>query len=130
MAVVDELVEEFLRESFEHLECFQADLATFRDAGPGADDLQRMFRAVHTVKGVCGFLGFTRLEAVTVTGENLVGKVRDGGRMLDADVFDALDRLAEVMREILQHIGSTGEEAAGDDSILIARMADLALTAS
>ena len=33
---------------------------------------------MHTIKGTCGFLGLTRLEAVAHAGENVLGRYRDG----------------------------------------------------
>lgn len=129
MAVVDEFVEEFLKESFEHLERFELDLSTYRSTEAGDEDLQRMFRAIHTVKGVCGFLGFARLETVTTAGEALMGGVRDGERNLDADVLDVLTELAVVIRGILERIGTTAEEPAGDDRDLIERMSCVQMSA-
>jgi two-component system chemotaxis sensor kinase CheA len=122
MAEVDEFVVEFLKESFEHLDCFDADLLMCRSAAASEGDVQRMFRAIHTIKGVCGFLGFSRLEAVTTPGEGVIGKVRDGERALDTETLDALVALAVVVREIMDNIAVTGDEPAGDDAALLARL--------
>ena len=37
-----------------------------------------IFRAVHTIKGTTGFLGFGRLEKLAHAGESLLGALRDG----------------------------------------------------
>jgi two-component system chemotaxis sensor kinase CheA len=125
MPDVDEFVEEFLKEGFDHLSRFELDLVTYRATAPSAEDVQRMFRAVHTVKGVCGFLGFSRLEAITLAGEAVIGKVRDGQRSLDGPVLDALADLTVEMRTIMDHIGATGDEPVGDDTGLLGHLSDL-----
>jgi two-component system, chemotaxis family, sensor kinase CheA len=130
MPVVDEFVEEFLKEGLDHLSAFEVDVVAYRSAEAATDDIQRMFRAVHTVKGVCGFLGFGRLETITMAGEAVIGKIRDGQRALDLTVLDALAELAETMRVIMEHIGNTGEEPEGDDAALLGRLYSLQATAA
>ena len=54
----DDIVKEFLIESYEGLDQLDRDLVTLEHSQTDADLLARIFRCVHTVKGTCGFLGF------------------------------------------------------------------------
>ena len=74
---VDDIVKEFLVESYEGLDQLDRDLVTLEHAGTDKELLARIFRCVHTVKGTCGFLGFSKLESVTHVGESLLSKLRD-----------------------------------------------------
>ncbi|HCP46076.1 MAG TPA: chemotaxis protein CheA, partial [Deltaproteobacteria bacterium] len=78
MGEFDEIIGEFLAESHEGLEQIASDLLILEKAPGDKDVLDRIFRAVHTIKGTCGFLEFKKLESLTHAGENLLNKMRDG----------------------------------------------------
>ena len=75
---MDDIVKEFLVESPEGLDRLDRDLVELEQGPRDQELLAGIFRCVHTVKGTCGFLGFTRLEAVSHVGENLRSLLRDG----------------------------------------------------
>src|SRR5271157_5750711 len=61
---MEEIVKEFLAESAEGLDLLERDLVELeRDPG-SRERLDEMFRAVHTIKGSSGMLGYPRLESV------------------------------------------------------------------
>ncbi len=119
---MDDLTREFLVESQEGLDRMERCL-TELEARPGdAELVAEIFRAVHTIKGTTGFLGFRRLEKLAHAGENLLGQVRDGRVEARPTVIGALLELLDGLRVILKLIEAEGAEAAGDDSALIARL--------
>jgi two-component system chemotaxis sensor kinase CheA len=75
---VDEIVKEFLVESYESLDRLDRDLVALEKDPHEKETLGNIFRTIHTVKGGSGFLGFGKLEAVAHVGENLLSKLRDG----------------------------------------------------
>ncbi|HEU4724166.1 MAG TPA: chemotaxis protein CheW [Candidatus Eisenbacteria bacterium] len=123
MGTMDEgILREFLSESLENAERVEQELVAL-EREPG--DLKRiavLFRAVHSIKGTCGFFGFTKLAAVTHAGENLLGRLRSGERAHTPEIANALLALVDAVRTILARIESTQEE--GDDAFepLIARL--------
>src|ERR1700723_4113195 len=93
-----------------------------------AELLGEIFRAVHTIKGTTGFLGFDRLEKLAHAGEHLLGSLRDGRLAVTSDLISGLLRLMDGLRAILALIDETGSEGtrAGDeDGELIAELAML-----
>ncbi|MGD0811618.1 MAG: Hpt domain-containing protein, partial [Acidimicrobiales bacterium] len=82
---MDEVVQEFLVESLENLDELDNDLVRLEKDPASRELLSSVFRAVHTIKGTTGFLGFHRLEQVAHQAENLLSKLRDGALQLDAD---------------------------------------------
>jgi two-component system, chemotaxis family, sensor kinase CheA len=78
------------------------------------DVLASIFRAIHTIKGTCGFLGLRRLERVTHVGENLLSKLRDGELQVDADIATALLATVDAVRGMLAAIESTGSDGEED----------------
>ncbi|MCA8958000.1 MAG: Hpt domain-containing protein, partial [Planctomycetes bacterium] len=68
---MDEVVAEFLVESGELLDQLDLDFIALENDASNTATLASVFRAIHTIKGTCGFLGFSKLESVTHIGENL-----------------------------------------------------------
>ena len=90
--------------------------------------LGEIFRAVHTIKGTTGFLGFSRLEKLAHAGETLLGSLRDGRLKADTSLVGGLLQLMDGVRAILRLIETTGEEGspfADQDERLIALMHEL-----
>ena len=73
-----DIVRDFLVESYENLDQLDRDLVALEQQPRSAERLSSIFRTLHTLKGTCGFLGFSKLEAVAHVGENLLSRLRDG----------------------------------------------------
>jgi two-component system chemotaxis sensor kinase CheA len=121
----DELVKEFLVECHENLDQLDQDLVTLEADPTNPEMLSRIFRAVHTIKGSCGFLGYSKLEWVTHAGENLLSRMREGELQLSAEVTTALLSLVDAVRSILDSIESTASEGDADYEPLIATLTRL-----
>lgn len=121
---MDEIVHEFLIESYENLDQLDQDLVALESDPSSRMLLSSIFRTVHTIKGTSGFLGFGNLERVSHVGESLLSELRDGERLMDPHVADVLLALVDTLRAILARV----EAGAGDDhdvDPMIARIAAL-----
>ena len=76
----EEMIREFLVESHENLSRLDQDLVELEKHPHDADLLSSIFRTIHTIKGACGFLAFSILEAITHQAETLLSQLRDGQR--------------------------------------------------
>ncbi len=122
---MDEVVEEFLVESYENLDRIDADLLAL-EAEPGRPDLlASVFRGIHTIKGTCGFLGYGKLEQVAHAGESLLSKLRDGELHLNADLTSALLRMVDAVRLMLASVEANGTDGDGNWSELLAALEEL-----
>ena len=83
---MDEITEEFLAESLESVDQLDRDLVALEAAPNEKDILSRIFRVLHTIKGTCGFLGFSKLERVTHAGESLLSRLRDGELSVNEEI--------------------------------------------
>lgn len=119
---MDDIVNDFLIESHEGLDQLDRDLIALEHSPTDRDLLSRIFRCVHTIKGTCGFLAFSKLESVTHVGENLLVKLRDGELASTPQITSALLALVDAIREMLASIESNGGEGDGDYSSLVARL--------
>jgi two-component system, chemotaxis family, sensor kinase CheA len=112
---VDNLTREFLIESGEGVDCMERCLNEMQAGTCDAECLAQIFRAVHTIKGTVGFMGFPRLEKLAHVGEHLLSLLRDGKRSIDDRVIDALTQLMDRLRVVLQLIETTEAEGRRDD---------------
>ena len=121
----DDIVKEFLVESYENLDRLDRDLITLEKNPSDREVLASVFRTIHTIKGTSGFLAFDKLGAVAHAGESLLGRLRDGELVLDPEITTALLATVDAVRQILASIEATGVEGERDDSELIARLTRL-----
>ncbi len=117
--LVDDLIKEFLAESNEGLERMDSELVKL-EADPGsAELLASIFRAIHTIKGTCGFLGFEKLGKVAHAGENVLSKMRDGQLALTPAITSVLLQMVDAIRAMLTEIANSGSDGDGDYTVLI-----------
>ena len=121
----NEIVQEFLVESYENLDRLDRELVSLEKAPGDAETLGSIFRTIHTIKGTCGFLGFSKLEAVAHVGENLLSKLRDGVLQLNPELTTALLAMVDAVRQMLASIEASGQEGERDDAALIAKLTAL-----
>ena len=123
---MDDLLREFLTETGEHLDVVDAELVRFERDPNNETILRNIFRLVHTIKGTCGFLGLSRLEALAHAAETLMGKFRDGMPVTSEAVTLILATLDRI-KQILAELERTAAEPEGGDGDLIENLETLTL---
>jgi len=110
----NEVIQDFLVESYENLDRLDRDLVGLEKNPHDKDALAGVFRTIHTIKGTCGFLGFNKLEKVAHVGENLLTKLRDGALILNPEITTALLSMVDAVRQMLKEIQDTGQDGTQD----------------
>lgn len=126
MSEMDEIIREFLVESTEALDRMDRDLVELEKNQDSRELLASIFRAIHTIKGTSGVLGFTKLESVAHVGENLLSLMRDGKLKPHAEITSAVLAMGDKLRTLLADIEATGQEGGSDCAEIIARVSRLA----
>jgi two-component system chemotaxis sensor kinase CheA len=120
--VDDELIGAFLEESEENLNQLDLDLVTL-EANPNDPELLgRIFRTMHTIKGTCGFLAFSNLEALAHAGEDVLAALRDDRIALDGPLTTTLLRLVDDVRGVLATVAATGTEGNAEHTQMISEL--------
>ncbi len=122
MNEMDDVIREFLVESFENLDQLDRDFVTLEKNPRDQERLASVFRTIHTIKGTCGFFEFARLGALTHAGENLLSQLREDKLLLTPEITSTLLALVDAVRRSLAHIEQTGGEDATDHAPLIAAL--------
>jgi two-component system chemotaxis sensor kinase CheA len=119
------IIGEFLTESYENLDQLDQHLVDL-EANPGEKNLlASIFRTIHTIKGTCGFLGFSKLESIAHVGENLLSKLRDGDLSMTPEIAHSLLTMVDAVREILSNIEKDRSEGDVDYSDLVSLIENL-----
>lgn len=120
---MDGLLREFVGETLELTEEVAGDLVTWEEAPDDRAALDRIFRAIHTIKGSSSFLDLPRIGRIAHAAEDYLAACRDRGVVAGhAGVSAVLAAVAE-LRAITAHLASDGTEGAGDDTALLQRLA-------
>jgi len=122
---MDAIINEFIIESYENLDQLDQDLVGLEQNPGEVSILSSIFRTIHTIKGTCGFIGFSKLESVAHVGENLLSKLRDGELTLNPPITSALLAMVDAIRQMLSCIEESQNEGDVDYSELIETLTTL-----
>jgi len=111
---MEEIVKEFLAESAEGLDRLDRNLVELERDPKSHERLGEIFRAVHTIKGSSGMLGYPKLESLAHVGESLLSGLRDGKLALHPALISGLLAMVDALRGLLNAIERTGGEGDGD----------------
>ena len=119
---MDEIVQEFLVESYEALDRLDQDLLALERDPSSKETLASIFRVMHTIKGTCGFLGFAKLERVAHAAESLLGALRDGSLAVSPPIASSLLSTGDALRQMLGQIEATKTDGEEDYLHLVATL--------
>ncbi|MEZ0495564.1 chemotaxis protein CheA [Sphingomonas sp. IW22] len=119
---MDDLLQEFIAETRETAEALAGEIVAWEAAPDDRARLDAIFRFVHTVKGSCGFLDLPRLERLAHAAEDTLAQVRDGRRVPDARLVNAVLAIVDRIGEIVDAIDSGTSLDDGSDDLLIAAL--------
>jgi two-component system chemotaxis sensor kinase CheA len=100
----DALIQEFLVESSELVEHVVQDLVVLESAPTDPETLNRIFRALHTIKGTSGFLGFEEMVRLSHRAEDVLNDLRKGAYVAGPAIVDLLLKVVDVLRSMLEDI--------------------------
>lgn len=101
-----EMLQMFLEESQEHLSGLEPDLLELEKTkdNPEQELINRIFRAVHSLKGSAGFFGFDTITKISHAMENLLSMVRDGKLKPTSEMIttllDGTDKLVMMINDV------------------------------
>ncbi len=104
---LDDVFQTFLAESREMLEEMERYLLEIEAGAQDSEQLNALFRCVHTIKGSAGLFALDHVVAFTHVVENVLDRLRDGEIALDRE-------LAALLLESRDHIALLIDSDAGD----------------
>ena len=117
-----EILQDFLVESFELVEKLDEDLVELENTPEDLELLNGIFRVAHTVKGASSFLNFDVLTHLTHHMEDVLNKARHAELILTPDIMDVVLESIDLMKALLNTIRDTSADAGIDVSACVARL--------
>jgi chemosensory pili system protein ChpA (sensor histidine kinase/response regulator) len=120
-----EILEFFVPEAEEHLAVVTECLLSL-EANPGPEQIHRLFRAMHTVKGSAAQVGLQRIARVAHRAEDLIGRLRDGLLRPSAQIIDICLESVDTLKKFLYRQWPDDTTMQSSVKSLLARIATLA----
>ena len=117
-----EILQDFLVESFELVEKLDEDLVELEANPEDLELLNGIFRVAHTVKGASSFLNFDVLTHLTHHMEDVLNKARHGELAITPDVMDVVLESIDLMKALLEIIRDTSSDSGIDVSECVIRL--------
>ena len=99
----DPLVTEFLEESLDSLTELDERIAALSDSQDLVNDVNEIFRPVHSIKGASSFFKLTGMMSLAHKLETLLDELRKFERQMSKDISDTLNKGFFVLREVVQN---------------------------
>jgi len=112
----------FFEESFENVDAMEAALLDLNVGEVDKEQINSIFRAVHSIKGGAGIFKFEGIIAFTHTAETLLDEMRNEKHVVNQDIIDLLLRSVDVIRMMLSHLQDGVEQ---DESEILACQTEL-----
>lgn len=101
MGEFSDLIPEFVEESLEHLKNIEEDIIIIEQGTADNELINRVFRAVHSIKGGSSFLGLKNIEHLSHKMEDIFNLVRnndlDFTSRISSNVLKSVDKLREML---------------------------------
>ena len=95
-----EILEFFVPEAEEHLQVV-TDCLLSLETNPSPEQIHRLLRAMHTVKGSAAQVGLQRISRVAHRAEDLIGRLRDGALRPSAEIIDICLESVDALKKFL-----------------------------
>ena len=118
-------LELFIDETQEHLQSLNEHILELEKEPEDTDTINEIFRAAHTLKGMAGTMGYTRMQRLTHDLENVFQEIRNGNMKANAKLIDILFRGLDALEGYLEIISTTGSEGTEDNEDIIKDLDEL-----
>jgi two-component system chemotaxis sensor kinase CheA len=102
---------QFVQESCELVDTFEEALLAAETDADRAENIQQAFRAIHSFKGNCGFLGYADMQVLAHRMEEVLDSIREGRTSAEPSVFGGLLALVDKLRVALRDVSEGGTGA-------------------
>ncbi len=109
----------FLDEAREHLQNLSDEIMKLEQEPDNMDSVNEIFRAAHSLKGMAGTMGYTRMQTLTHDMENVFSEVRNGTFKVQQGIIDILFKSLDALEEYVNNIQQTSDEGTNDNQDII-----------
>ncbi len=119
---MNQYLELFIEESNEHLQSMNQVLLDLENDMSNIEYINEIFRVAHTIKGMSGTMGYSKLADLTHEMENVLHKVRNNELVIDQTIIDILFECFDELGKHILFIEDNGYEEDDENKSLVERL--------
>ena len=100
----------FIEEAKEHVQSLNECLLQIEKDPEDKDVLNEIFRVAHTLKGMAGTMGYTKMTKLTHDMENVLHAIRNDEIKVTSDLVDVLFKCLDALENYVNSVFNTGGE--------------------
>ncbi|HXF93711.1 MAG TPA: chemotaxis protein CheA [Nitrospiraceae bacterium] len=108
---MQDILNDFLAESQEMIDTLDQRFVALEADPANAELLNDIFRAMHSMKGSAGFLGFTRIVDITHRAENVLNKLRQGEMKVLPEVVTVILEAVDTIKLLMAAVRESGTDS-------------------
>ena len=125
---VSQYLEIFVEETKEHLQSLNDNLLILEKEPENKDTINEIFRAAHSLKGMAGTMGYTRMQKLTHKMEDVFSEIRNDKMKVTSDLVDTLFQCLDALEAYLDNIVNSQDEGTDDNAPIIKLLEDFLAT--
>ena len=109
-----ECINDFIEESIENLDALDDSFVHIEKDPSNSEELDKIFRVMHTMKGGCRLIGMAKLEKIAHEAETLLDLAREKEIILGRDHISLLLKTVDVLRYFVETLRESNLEPEGE----------------
>ncbi|QEK12253.1 chemotaxis protein CheA [Crassaminicella thermophila] len=122
---MNQYLEIFIEESKEHLQNMNQSLLDLENNHKDIELVHEIFRIAHTLKGMSGTMGYTKVANLTHEMENVLQLLRSNELELSENIVDLLFECLDMLEGYINEIANSGNEGEFESDYLIKKLNDI-----
>ena len=122
---VSQYLSVFLDEAKEHLQSLNDNIMTLEQDPENEDCINEIFRSAHSMKGMAGTMGYTRMQNLTHDMEDVFSDVRAGKIKIKSADIDVLLQCLDAIQGYVDNITENQDEGTDEHQNIIKSLSDI-----
>ncbi len=122
---VSQYLSVFLDEAKEHIQSLNDNIMILEQDPENEDCINEIFRSAHSMKGMAGTMGYTRMQNLTHDMEDVFSDVRGGKIKIKSADIDVLLQCLDAIQEYVDNITENQDEGTDEHQNIIKALADI-----
>lgn len=122
---VSQYLSVFLDEAKEHLQSLNDNIMTLEQDPENEDCINEIFRSAHSMKGMAGTMGYTRMQNLTHDMEDVFSDVRAGKIKIKSEMIDILLQCLDAIQGYVDNITENQDEGTEEHQNIIKALGDI-----
>lgn len=121
---VSQYLDIFIDETNGHIQTLSDGIMVLEKEPENKDEINEIFRAAHSLKGMAGTMGFKKMQRLTHDMENLFQEIRNDNIKVNSSLIDILFQCLDAIEGYLETVKATSGEGDNGNEALIQQLND------